>query len=152
MIKTDNGDLIYCPLKKYSVDEFLSTKNKFISKFKKKVNSYFFLSEEKFEKSVFRLFKKEFYDYIDYFLTNKNNLTKFKLVKRDYEIFLNDHKDADKKNLINKIKDDKNDLDYIDNPFKFWKDLDTRIKNLFIERFIGKFIIIQSRSKLLILW
>lgn len=126
--------MIFDSSKKYSTEEFLILKNEYLTKFKKKVKSYFFLSEEKFERSVFSMFKKEFYDYIDFFLNNKDSLTKIKLVKRDFEIFLND-----KKNLMHQIKNEKNDLDYIDNPFKFWKDLDTKVKNLFIERFIGKF-------------
>ena len=40
----------------------------------------------------------------------------------------------DKEEIENNCKE----LEYLDNPQNFWKDLDTKIRNMFIERYIGK--------------
>ena len=136
--------LRYQPHLTFSKTEFLSEKARFVKKLQKMVRSYFFVTEEKFDRCVFKLFKREFNDYIDFFLINKENLTKIKLIKRDFGVFMNKGSDHLKEDGLMELENDRKDLDYIDNPRKLWKDLDTKIKNLFVERFIGKFEFIYT--------
>jgi hypothetical protein len=142
MIVKKHSSLKYYPDTTFTKEEFEQERDKFLRKLKKNVESYFYLKHENFDKKVFQVFKNEFVNYIDYFLKNKDNLTRIKLIKRNHEIFLNNSENVEKNmtrdSILNEeLQDNLKDLDYIDNPQNLWNDLDTKIRNMFIERYIG---------------
>lgn len=142
MISKKYSELKYVPNTTFDKKEFEIEKSLFVKKLKKNVESYFFITHEKFEIRVYKIFKKEFNDYVDFLLKNKEKLTRIKLIKRDHEIFLRNSSDPNKLNTIlpeekEEIEDNCKELEYLDNPQNFWKDLDTKIRNMFIERYIG---------------
>ena len=142
MISKKYSELKYVPNTTFDKKEFEIEKSLFVKKLKKNVESYFFITHEKFEIRVYKIFKKEFNDYVDFLLKNKEKLTRIKLIKRDHEIFLRNSSDPNKLNTIlpeekEEIEDNCKELEYLDNPQNLWKDLDTKIRNMFIERYIG---------------
>ena len=153
MIKAKFSELKFQANVTFSQGEFEKEKDSFLKRLKKNVESYFFVTHEKFEIRVFQIFKKEFVDYVDFFLNNKENLTRIKLIKRNHEIFLrevanNGEASLGNVELFDELQSDLKDLEYIDNPQSLWNDLDTKIKNMFIERYIGgSFPNCQSRDK-----
>lgn len=151
MIKNKYSELKYVPDTIFTREEFEDQKKIFLKKLRKNVDSYFFVTHEKFEIKVFKIFKKEYIHYIDFFLKNKDNLTRIKLIKRNHEIYLRESSNKEEKNapeISQELRDELRDLEYIDNPQQLWNDLDTRIKNMFIERYIGKHLLdLFSNSK-----
>jgi hypothetical protein len=144
MIKLRHNELKYVPNTTFSSDEFEKQKVLFLKNLKKNVDSYFYVTHEKFEIRVFKVFKKEFNNYIDFFLKNKDNLTRIKLIKRNHEIFVREslEKAGEQRppalTFSEELENDLKELDYLDNPQNLWNDLDTRVKNMFVERYIGE--------------
>ena len=143
MIVHKYAELVFRADTSFTQKQFEKERNIFIKKLKKNVDSYFYLTHENFELKVFKMFEKEFVNYIDFFLKNKDNLTRIKLIKRNHGIFLRNTIDDEpslmrNQELEDELQDNLKDLEYIDSPQNLWNDLDTRIKNMFVERYIGK--------------
>ena len=88
IIKVKIGELKFESGFQLSNQDFLNEKETFLNKLKKKVKSYFYVTEEKFDQCAFKLFRNEFDDYLDFFFKNKENLTRIKLIKRDFEVYV----------------------------------------------------------------
>lgn len=136
----------------FDPQEFHQETENFEKKLQKKIHSYFYITEEQFDLCAFKIFKKEFFDYADLFLSEDQKLTQICLMKRENHIFVRginlldpqQNKDIvtnSESDDISSSKDDlllhKKHLDYIDHPIKLWNDLDVKIKNYFVERYIG---------------
>lgn len=141
MIKRRHARLKHAPGTSFSRKEFEGQRDVFLRKLARNVDSYFYLTHDRFDRKVFRVFESEFAHFVDFFLQNKESLTRIKLIKRDHEIFLKNepHSKTDPKRqaMLEEVQEDAKDLDYLDQPKQLWNDLDTRVRNLFIERYIG---------------
>lgn len=144
LIKKKHRELVFRSDLTFSRADFLQETENFRKRLQKKIHSFFYITEEQFDLCAFSIFKKEFFDFADLFLSENQKLTRICLMKRDHHVFVRgmslqnpEPQQADELLLHKKH------LDYIDHPIKLWNDLDVKIKNYFVERYIGTYLFIN---------
>lgn len=114
--------------------------------YKKKIQNFFKISDDRFSQIVYNSFKKEYDDYLDIIFLKEDKFLKINLHSRKKNNIMmkslkkfSEELTFERKESLNDLKEVEKDrliLDYIDNPKLLWNHLKIFVRNFFFERFV----------------